>query len=267
MKAQDRIKGSWLAGRVGFQLAHEQFTAPEPVRFGLARDPAGFAPLAVGDHAQPWQANQGPSGPAWITISAIDPRTKPIRRGTTVTCPTFRYNSGVVAQGFASLSLLHPGGIFLGIGSGQAWNEEAAVGSWLKWPEPSRRFVEAAEIIRELWGGQPSNHSGKFYNVHARLYHPPPPAIPLMMAGNGRKAICRCGQYGDGLIADPKTWKEHNREFPKAATDAGKGAPGVHTHSGRPGQRRVIDFHRKEAVPVLRKVISAKATQVRSLSS
>jgi F420-dependent hydroxymycolic acid dehydrogenase len=32
----------------------------------------------------------------------------------------------------------------------------------------------------------------------------------------------RCGQYADGLITDPKTWKEHRTEFQKGATEAGK---------------------------------------------
>jgi alkanesulfonate monooxygenase SsuD/methylene tetrahydromethanopterin reductase-like flavin-dependent oxidoreductase (luciferase family) len=50
-------------------------------------------------------------------MSAIGQRTQQIRMGTTVTCPTFRYNPGVVAEAFASLSLLYPERIFLGIGS------------------------------------------------------------------------------------------------------------------------------------------------------
>ena len=45
-----------------------------------------------------------------------------------------------------------------------------------------------------------------------------------MMAGNGPKAMRRCGQYADGLITDPKTWKEHKAEFQKGAADAGKDA-------------------------------------------
>jgi alkanesulfonate monooxygenase SsuD/methylene tetrahydromethanopterin reductase-like flavin-dependent oxidoreductase (luciferase family) len=43
-----------------------------------------------------------------------------------------------------------------------------------------------------------------------------------MMAGNGPKAMYRCGQYADGLITDPKTWKEHKSEFQKGAEEAGK---------------------------------------------
>jgi TAT-translocated FGD2 family F420-dependent dehydrogenase len=222
MNAQDRIEPSWLNRQVGFQLAHEQFPVPELVELGVSADQAGFDLLAVSDHFQPWQANEGHSGQAWVTMSAIGQRTKRIRMGTTVTCPTFRYNPGVVAEGFASLSLLYPGRIFLGIGSGEALNEEAAVGSWPKWPERSERLVEAAEIIRELWGGQQVDHSGKYYKINARLYDPPSKPIPLMMAGNGPKAMHRCGLYADGLITDPKTWKEHKAEFQKGAADAGK---------------------------------------------
>lgn len=35
-------------------------------------------------------------------------------------------------------------------------------------------------------------------------------------------AMRRCGQYADGFITDPKTWKEHKGEFQKGASDAGK---------------------------------------------
>jgi F420-dependent hydroxymycolic acid dehydrogenase len=216
------IPESWLAQQVGFQLAHEQFTVPELLNLGIAAEQAGFDLLAFSDHLQPWQANEGHSGQAWITMSAIGQRTKRIRMGTTVTCPTFRYNPAVVAEAFASLSLLCPDRIFLGVGSGEALNEEAAVGFWPPWPERSARLVEAAEIIRKLWGGSQIDHAGKYYKVNARLYDQPSGVIPLMMAGNGPKAMRRCGQYADGLITDPQTWKKYKADFQKGATDAGK---------------------------------------------
>jgi F420-dependent hydroxymycolic acid dehydrogenase len=222
MNEQDPVDSSWLARHVGFQLAHEQFRVPELVELGIDAEQAGFDLLAVSDHFQPWQANEGHSGQAWITMSAIGQRTERIRMGTTVTCPTFRYNPAVVAEGFASLSLLYPDRIFLGLGSGEALNEEAAIGSWPKWPERSERLVEATEVIRRLWGGQQIDHSGKYYKVNARLYDPPVKRIPLLMAGNGPKALYRCGQHADGLITDPKSWKEHKQEFQRGASDASK---------------------------------------------
>jgi Luciferase-like monooxygenase len=107
METHEPVTPAWLTRQIGFQLAHEQFTVPELVELGIAADQAGFDLLAVSDHFQPWQANEGHSGQAWITMSAIGQRTQQIRMGTTVTCPTFRYNPGVVAEGFASLSLLY----------------------------------------------------------------------------------------------------------------------------------------------------------------
>jgi F420-dependent hydroxymycolic acid dehydrogenase len=207
---------------IGFMLAHEQFTVPELLQLGTAAEQAGFDLLAASDHFQPWQANEGHSGEVWITFGALGQRTQHIWMGTTVTCPTFRYNPAVVAEAFATLSHLSPGRIFLGVGSGEALNEEAATGLWPKWAERSERLVEASAIIRQLWTGQTVSHKGKYYNVNARLYDPPSAPIPLLMAANGPKAMRRSGQYGDGLVTDPKTWKEHKSEWEAGAKAAGK---------------------------------------------
>jgi F420-dependent hydroxymycolic acid dehydrogenase len=207
---------------IGFMLPHEQFPVPELVQLGVAAEQAGFDLLATSDHLQPWQANEGHAGMAWVTMGAIGAKTHRVWIGPTVTCPTFRYNPAVVAEGFASLDLLCPGRIFLGIGSGEAINEQAATGNWPKWDERSERFIEAAGLIRELWKGQQVQHKGKYYNVNAKLYDPPTKTIPLLLAANGPKAMRRSGQYGDGLITDPKTWKQHKNEFYGGAQAAGK---------------------------------------------
>jgi F420-dependent hydroxymycolic acid dehydrogenase len=208
---------------VGFMLAHEQFPVPELVELGVAAEQAGFGLLATSDHLQPWQANERHAGQAWVTMAALGQRTKRVWIGPTVTCPTYRYNPAVVAEAFASLNLLYPGRIFLGIGSGEALNEQSATGSWPKWPERSDRLVEASHIIREMWTGEQVIHSGKYYNVNAKLYDPPVGQVPLLMAANvGPKAMYRSGQHGDGLITDPETWKQHKADFENGAKAAGK---------------------------------------------
>src|SRR5256885_6769484 len=120
-----RIAAPLRKRALGFMLAHEQFTIPELVDLGAAAEQAGFDFVATSDHLQPWQSNEGHAGMSWITMSALGQRTHHLHMGTTVTCPTFRYNPAVVAQGFASLSLLYPGRIFLGVGSGEAINERS----------------------------------------------------------------------------------------------------------------------------------------------
>src|SRR6202012_3233472 len=157
------------------------------LRLGAGAEDAGFDLLATSDHFQPWQTNERHAGQAWVTLGALGQRTRRIWMGPTVTCPTLRYNPAVVAQAFASLSVLYPGRIFLGVGSGEALNEEAAVGSWPKWTERSERLIEATDIIRQLWTGQQVGHKGNYYNVNARLYDPPPQPIPILMAANGPK--------------------------------------------------------------------------------
>lgn len=120
-------------GMVGYMLAHEQFPVPQLVEIGASAAHAGFDLLATSDHFQPWQINEGHSGEAWVTLAALHDRAGDAWMGTTVTCPLLRYTPAVVAEAFASLSLLRPGRIFLGVGSGEALNEEAATGTWPRW--------------------------------------------------------------------------------------------------------------------------------------
>jgi TAT-translocated FGD2 family F420-dependent dehydrogenase len=207
---------------LGFMLAHEQFTVPQLVEFGAAAEQAGFDFVATSDHLQPWQSNEGHAGMCWITMSALGQKTNRIHMGPTVTCPTFRYNPAVVAQAFASLDTLYPGRIFLGLGSGEAINEETAVGSWPKWDERSERLIEATEIIRRLWKGEQVKHSGKYYNIDLHLWDLPKVPPPLFMAANGPKAMRRAGRFADGLVTDPKTWKQHKAEFESGVKEAGK---------------------------------------------
>jgi F420-dependent hydroxymycolic acid dehydrogenase len=209
-------------GMIGFMLAHEQFSVPELVYIGATAAKAGFDFLAASDHFQPWQANEGHSGSAWVTMAALGARARNATMGTFVTCPTLRYSPAIVAEVFASLSLLYPGRIFLGLGSGEALNEEAATGQWPDWEERWARLVEAADVIRKLWSGEPVKHAGKYYSLDARLYDVPPSPIPIITAANGKKSMTLAGAHGDGLITDPKTWGAYRGEWEAAARAAGK---------------------------------------------
>jgi TAT-translocated FGD2 family F420-dependent dehydrogenase len=212
-----------LSGRkIGFMLSHEQFRAPELVDLADRATAAGFGLLATSDHFQPWQANEGHSGLAWVTMGALGERVRSAWIGTTVTCPTLRYHPAIVAEAFATLSQLYPGRVFLGVGSGEALNEQAATGQWPAWSERWERLAEAIDIIRKLWSGQRVSCKGKYYELDGMLYDPPARPIPLLTAANGPRAMRLAGMHGDGLITDPNTWKQHKSEWEKGAREAGQ---------------------------------------------
>jgi TAT-translocated FGD2 family F420-dependent dehydrogenase len=204
-----------------FMLASEQFTPPELIRLGAHASRSGFHVLSTSDHLQPWQANEGHAGQAWVTMGALGAQAGGMM-GTTVTCPTMRYNPAVVAEAFATLSHLYPGRVFLGVGSGEALNEQVAVGTWPKWQERWDRLIEAMTVIRELWTGQDVSFKGKYYTIDAKLYDPPAQPIPLLAAANGKKSMRLAGQHADGLVSDPKTWLQHKSEWEAGARAAGK---------------------------------------------
>jgi G6PDH family F420-dependent oxidoreductase len=160
-------------------------------------------------------------GQAWVTMGALGAQAHSWM-GTTVTCPTLRYNPAVVAEAFATLGHLYPGRVFLGVGSGEALNEQVAVGEWPHWQERWDRLIEAVNVIRQLWGGQDVAFKGKYYTVNAKLYDPPTRPIPLLTAANGKKSMRLAGQHGDGLVTDPQTWTKHKSEWQDGARAAGK---------------------------------------------
>lgn len=114
----------------------------------------------------------------------------------------YRYHPAVSAQTFTSLPQLYPGRVFLGAGSGEVLNEQAATGQWDEWETRSDRPVEAIDLIRQPWIGEEIAFKGKFFQTTARLYDTPPQPMTLYVASNGPKSMAHAGQAGDGLITD-----------------------------------------------------------------
>lgn len=220
--------------QIGYVLSHEQFSAPELLEIGVAAEQAGFDMLWASDHIHPWQDNQGHASHAWITLAALGQRTERIPFGTGVTCPTYRYHPAVVAHAFASLGVLYPGRVFLGVGSGEALNEQAATGQWDDYDGRAERFVEAVELIRKLWTGEPITHQGRFYTTQAlKLYDLPRVPVPLYMAASGEHSLRLAGEHGDGLITDAETAvdKEMRDLFEQGARAAGKSSDQLPVHA------------------------------------
>src|SRR3954453_3581191 len=168
---------------ISFVLSQEQFMINQLLDFAIAAEQAGFDGVWSSDHFHPWMDNQGHSGQAWITLAAIGQRTKHLTMGTGVTCPSYRYHPAIVAQSFASLGNLYPGRVFLGIGAGEAINEQTVTNDWGNYQERAERMIEAVTLIRKLWSGEWVNFTGKFFQTRdIKLYDPPKQKVPLYIA-------------------------------------------------------------------------------------
>jgi F420-dependent hydroxymycolic acid dehydrogenase len=210
---------------VGFVLSHEQFTTAQLVDQAQSAEQAGFRYLWASDHLQPWQDNEGHSMFPWITLALVGQRTNHIPFGTGVTCPIYRYHPTTVAQAFGSLALLFPGRVFLGVGTGERLNEQAATTQFGPYQERHDRLVEAVALIRQLWSGQRVSFQGRYFQTNQlKLYDAPPSSPPIFVAAGGPKSAHLAGQYGDGWISEASGIKNPKlvAAFDRGARDSGR---------------------------------------------
>jgi coenzyme F420-dependent glucose-6-phosphate dehydrogenase len=191
-----------VALRVGYKASAEQFGPRELVEYAVRAEEVGLDSVVVSDHFLPWRHDGGhaPSALAWL--GAVGERTSRVQIGTSVLTPTFRYNPAVVAQFFATLGVLYPGRVMLGVGTGEALNEIAV--SAMQWPDFKERFArlrEAVRLMRALWTEDEVTFEGEYYRtVGATIYDRPKDPIPVYIAAGGPVVAKYAGRYGDGFI-------------------------------------------------------------------
>ncbi|MEJ1089870.1 glucose-6-phosphate dehydrogenase (coenzyme-F420) [Microbacterium sp. Mu-80] len=193
--------------KLGYKASAEQFGPRELVEIAVAAEGHGFESVAVSDHFQPWRFTGGhaPFSIAWA--AAVGERTSRILIGTSVMTPTFRYNPAVIAQAFATLGVLNPDRVFLGVGTGEALNEIATGfrgAGEQEWPEFRERFArlrEAVRLMRALWKGDRVSFEGDYYSTHdASIYDVPDGGVPVYIAAGGPLVAKYAGRAGDGFI-------------------------------------------------------------------
>ncbi|MEM1534184.1 MAG: LLM class flavin-dependent oxidoreductase [Nitrososphaerota archaeon] len=171
--------------------------------FLRACEKAGFDSLWFGDHIYPWHHSFKHSFFVWSVLAAAAERTRRIPLGVDVTVPIGgRYHPAIVAQAVGTLSSMYPGRIYLGVGSGEAINEERFLGYWPSWKERIERLAEAVSFIRRLFKEQiPFDFNGKYFKMSkAFLYVKPKGHVPIFFSAGGPKAATYAGMYGDHLM-------------------------------------------------------------------
>jgi coenzyme F420-dependent glucose-6-phosphate dehydrogenase len=191
-----------VAVTIGYKASAEQFGPRELVDYAVLAEEAGLDSVWVSDHFLPWRHNGGHAPFALAWIAAVGERTHRVTIGTSVLTPTFRYNPAVVAQAFATMSLLTQGRVVLGVGTGEALNEIAVSGR--EWPEFRERFArlrEAIDVMRRLWTRDSVDHRGDHYTlVDARIYDRPASPVPVYVAAGGPVVAKYAGRLADGVI-------------------------------------------------------------------
>ncbi|MEV6829956.1 glucose-6-phosphate dehydrogenase (coenzyme-F420) [Amycolatopsis sp. NPDC051102] len=191
-----------MALKVGYKASAEQFGPRDLVEYAVRAEDVGLDSVWVSDHFLPWRHEGGHAPWALAWMPAVAERTKRVQIGTSVLTPTFRYNPAVIAQAFATMSLLSGGRVILGVGSGEALNEIAVSGR--EWPEFKERFArlrESIKLIRELWTSDNVNFKGDYYElVDAKIYDRPEQPVPVYVAAGGPVVAKYAGRAGDGFI-------------------------------------------------------------------
>jgi coenzyme F420-dependent glucose-6-phosphate dehydrogenase len=116
--------------------------------------------------------------------------------------PTFRYHPSVVAQAFATLGVMFPDRVVLGVGSGESLNDVPALG--IKWPpfkERQGRLRESIELMRRLWSEERVTFEGQYYKTEkATIYDRPAKPVPIYVAASGPTVAKMAGEIADGYI-------------------------------------------------------------------
>jgi G6PDH family F420-dependent oxidoreductase len=186
--------------RFGLILSTEEYRPDELIEQARLAADAGFAGLCITDHFHPWIDAQGQAPFAWSIIGAVSQACDlPIM--TAVTCPTIRIHPAVVAQAAATSAVLTRGRFRLGVGTGEALNENILGGAWPSADVRRDMLAEAIDIMHRLWTGRVVNHRGPHYTVQsARLYTVPDEPIPVYISGFGPASTRFAGQVGDGFV-------------------------------------------------------------------
>jgi G6PDH family F420-dependent oxidoreductase len=204
--------------KIGFFLSCEENGPAELLTQARAAEEAGFHGLWISDHYHPWNDEQGQSPFVWAVIGALAEATSlPVT--TAVTCPTIRIHPAVIAQAAATAAAMLPGRFNLGVGSGEALNEQILGDDWPEADVRLEMLEEAVEVMRELWTGEVVSREGKHYRLrHARIYTLPEQPPPVLVSGFGPKSVDLAGRIGDGYVTTSPDAESIER-FRKAGGD------------------------------------------------
>lgn len=179
---------------------------------------AGFESLFVPDHTHipvasrytfPWGNNEVPEYYSetldpFIALTVAARSTRVLQIGTGV-CLAVERDPITTAKEVSTLDVLSGGRLLFGVGAG--WNEHEMRNHGT---DPSRRFRllrERVEAMKEIWVQDVASYEGTFVRFEDILSWPKPvqkPHPPVLIAGNGPRAVDRVLAFGDEWLPEPE---------------------------------------------------------------
>jgi probable F420-dependent oxidoreductase len=212
-----------------------------PSWLALARrlESAGFRALLMGDHpgsgASPW--------PALGSAAAV---TRTLKLGTYVVQAGVREPMHVAADA-ATLDILAPGRVLLGIGAGHTPREWADIGSDRPGSrDRAERLAEFAEVLAALLSGRPVSRDGRYLTLRgSRLEGLPAGGGVRLVVGGGHPLVLRAAaRYADvaGLSGLGRTLPDgHHHQVRWSRADLARQLHLVREEARQAGNRPVIE--------------------------
>ena len=175
----------------------------------------------------PWPAAYQRSLDTLETLVFAAALTERVRLGTSTLNLPF-HNPAHLAKAIATLDVLSNGRAV--ICAGQGWSEDEYEASGVPFTQRTGRLVESIQALNALWGPDPVEFRGKYYEVPPTNFNPKPiqqPRPPLLLASFAPAALERAARLTDGFnpIARPsaaeneqtikaelQAWREAGRE-------------------------------------------------------
>ncbi|QZH58389.1 TIGR03619 family F420-dependent LLM class oxidoreductase [Mycolicibacterium farcinogenes] len=185
--------------------APDDFLQPEVIRaVAVQAEGVGFSAVALSEHPAPsvkWRNNGGHNTLDPIAaLSFMAAATSHIRLMTNLYVLPFR-NPYVSAKALGSLDLISGGRLIAGVGAGYLGSEFAAVGVSLD--RRAELFDEALTALHAIWSDPETPVTGADFAAVSPVWLQRPvqrPHPPIWIGGNGKAAIRRAVEHGDGWM-------------------------------------------------------------------
>ena len=155
-------------------------------------------------------------------VSAI---TKRIRLGVSVINIPW-YNPVLLAKRLAAMDVLSDGRLTVGVGF--SWSEDECDAANVSYRERGRIGEEAIECLLAVWGPDPVEYHGRYFNLEPAFIGPKPvqkPHPPILVGAFVPKALDRAGRLADGFTgccAPTDALLAMMRTVKKAAAERGR---------------------------------------------